>query len=211
MRASRAVWRVSSFWRPSILTGRRPTWTPPRSSAASSSPSVSIVSFAANSQFPTPTHGSVLAVRTPRDLHKGGARCRNCKHSRQKLPPFRRQPYRSRFHSCSIADADPQSRLRRSRQLTGRGFRVAVARTPFEAIVKASCNLPDLILVDASLGEADAQETSDLLSRCPATAHIPIVRLSPGRRLPTASRRRRALTRHAIHCAVGADAVESAR
>ncbi len=83
-----------------------------------------------------------------------------------------------------IADADPQSRLRRARQLTGRGFRVAVARTPFEAIVKASCNLPDLILVDQSLGDAGAQETSDLLSTCPATAHIPIVRLTPGGRLP---------------------------
>jgi CheY-like chemotaxis protein len=84
-----------------------------------------------------------------------------------------------------IADADPVSRNRRALQLTRRGFRVAVARTPFEAIVKASCNLPDLILVDASLGVAGAQETSDLLSTCPATAHIPIVRLTPGRRLPT--------------------------
>jgi CheY-like chemotaxis protein len=83
-----------------------------------------------------------------------------------------------------IADADPQSRLRRSRQLTDRGFRVAVARTAFEAIVKASCSLPDLILVDASLRELSADETSELLSRCPATAHIPIVRLTPGRRLP---------------------------
>jgi CheY-like chemotaxis protein len=83
-----------------------------------------------------------------------------------------------------IADADPQSRLRRARQLAGRGYRVAVARTPFEAIVKASCNLPDMILVDASLGESGAQETSDLLSTCPATAHIPILRLGPGRRLP---------------------------
>jgi CheY-like chemotaxis protein len=83
-----------------------------------------------------------------------------------------------------IADADPQSRLRRARQLTGRGYRVSVARTPFETIVKASCNLPDLILVDASLGDSGAQETSDLLSTCPATAHIPIMRLSPGRRLP---------------------------
>ena len=84
-----------------------------------------------------------------------------------------------------IADADPKSRLRRARQLADRGFRVAVARTPFEAIVKASCNLPDLILVDASLGEVDADETSEMLSKCPATAHIPIVRLMPGRRLPT--------------------------
>ena len=84
-----------------------------------------------------------------------------------------------------IADADPTSRGRRARQLADRGFRVAVARTPFEAIVKASCHLPDLILVDGSLGEADAQDTSEMLSKCPATAHIPIVRLTPGRRLPS--------------------------
>jgi CheY-like chemotaxis protein len=83
-----------------------------------------------------------------------------------------------------IADADAGSRLRRERQLARRGFRVATARTAFEAIVKASCHLPDLILVDASLGDTGAQETSDLLSTCPATAHIPIVRLTPGGRLP---------------------------
>lgn len=83
-----------------------------------------------------------------------------------------------------IADADAQSRGRRAQQLTNRGYRVAVARTPFEAIVKASCNLPDLILVDASLGDAGARETAELLSTCPATAHIRIVRLVPGRRLP---------------------------
>ena len=83
-----------------------------------------------------------------------------------------------------IADADPDSRRRRAQLLTRRGFRVAVARTAFEAIVKASCTLPDLILVDASLGDTGAQETSDLLSTCVATAHIPIVRLTPGRRLP---------------------------
>jgi len=84
-----------------------------------------------------------------------------------------------------VADADPQSRLRRAQQLTDRGFRVAVARTAFEAIVKASCHLPDLILVDASLADDGARETAKLLSTCPATAHIPIVRVSPGRRLPS--------------------------
>jgi CheY-like chemotaxis protein len=83
-----------------------------------------------------------------------------------------------------VADADSSSRLRRTRQLERRGFRVAVARTPFEAIVKASCRLPDLIVVDGSLGEDGAQETAELLARCPATAHIPVVRLSAGRRLP---------------------------
>ena len=84
-----------------------------------------------------------------------------------------------------VADADPKSRLRRAQQLSDRGFRVAVARTAFEAIVKASCHLPDLILVDGSLGDTGAQETAELLSTCPATAHIPIVRLSPGRKLPS--------------------------
>jgi CheY-like chemotaxis protein len=84
-----------------------------------------------------------------------------------------------------IADADAGSRLRRARQLIRRGFRIAVARTPFEAIVKAACHLPDLILVDGSFGEADAQGTSELLATCPATAHIPIVRLTPGARLPS--------------------------
>lgn len=82
-----------------------------------------------------------------------------------------------------VADADSESRARRTQQLEQRGFRVAVARTPFEAIVKASCHLPDLILVDASL-EDGADEATDLLSTCPATAHIPIVRLRGGRRLP---------------------------
>lgn len=82
-----------------------------------------------------------------------------------------------------IADLNAASCARRAEQLRGRGFRVAVARTAFEAIVKASCHLPNLILVDSSLG-ADADETTELLTTCPATAHIPIVRLTAGRRLP---------------------------
>lgn len=84
-----------------------------------------------------------------------------------------------------VADANPVSRQRRTRQLERRGFRVAIARTGFEAIVKASCRLPDVILIAASLGESDAEETTKLLSTCPATAHIPIVRLARGRRIPS--------------------------
>ena len=83
-----------------------------------------------------------------------------------------------------IADASPASRTRRSQQLETRGFRVSVARTGFEAIVKACCNLPDFILMDESLGEDDVAETMTLLATCPATSHIPIARLGPGRRLP---------------------------
>jgi len=83
-----------------------------------------------------------------------------------------------------IADSDADSRARRADQLRDRGFRVALARTPFEAIVKASCQIPDLILVDSSLSAEGVEETTELLSTCPATAHIPIVRLAAGRRLP---------------------------
>ena len=83
-----------------------------------------------------------------------------------------------------IADPNRRSSTRRAGQLRDRGFRVAVARTPFEAIVKASCQLPDLILVAASLAAEGAAEAAELLSTCPATAHIPIVRLSAGGRLP---------------------------
>jgi CheY-like chemotaxis protein len=88
-----------------------------------------------------------------------------------------------------VADANRVSRTRRARQLEARGYRVFVARTPFEAIVKASCHLPDFILVDASLGEGDIEDTTALLSTCPATAHIPVVRLAPRRRLPVLMQR----------------------
>jgi CheY-like chemotaxis protein len=83
-----------------------------------------------------------------------------------------------------VADADAATRSRRTRQLEHRGFRVAVSRTLFETIVKASWHLPDLIVVGASLGEAVIRETTELLSTCPATAHIPIVQLSRGHRIP---------------------------
>lgn len=83
-----------------------------------------------------------------------------------------------------VADADTASRARRAEQLRGRGFRVALARTSFEAIVKATCLLPDLIVIDSSLAADGSDDTSLLLSTCPATAHIPIVRVASGKRLP---------------------------
>ena len=83
-----------------------------------------------------------------------------------------------------VADADTDSRLRRARELQSRGFRVSVARTSFETIVKASCQVPDLILLDESLGADDVPITIELLTTCPATAHIPVVRLAAGRRVP---------------------------
>lgn len=77
------------------------------------------------------------------------------------------------------------SRAARETELRSAGFRVSIARTGFEAIVKASCHVPDLILLDDdSLVDIDAAETGRLIATCPVTAHIPIVRLSRGRRVP---------------------------
>jgi len=84
-----------------------------------------------------------------------------------------------------VADPDGSSRTRRADQLESRGFRVVLARTSFETIVKAACLLPDVILMAASLAHDPDNETAGLLSTCPATAHIPIVQLTAGRRLPS--------------------------
>jgi CheY-like chemotaxis protein len=84
-----------------------------------------------------------------------------------------------------IVDANAQTLAVRELQLREAGFRVTLARTSFEAIVKASCRLPDVILLDRSLGDLGAEATGTLLTTCPSTAHIPILRLSPGRRVPT--------------------------
>jgi DNA-binding response OmpR family regulator len=83
-----------------------------------------------------------------------------------------------------IGDADDVSRCVRESQLRSAGCRVSLARTGFEAIVKASCHLPDVILLDDSLGDIDAAETSRLIATCPVTSHIPVVRLAPRRPLP---------------------------
>jgi CheY-like chemotaxis protein len=83
-----------------------------------------------------------------------------------------------------IADGNPASRELREAQLRSAGFRVSVARTGFEAIVKASCQTPDMILLDESLSDLLAAETGRFLTTCPVTSHIPVVRLTRGRRLP---------------------------
>jgi CheY-like chemotaxis protein len=83
-----------------------------------------------------------------------------------------------------VADGNAASRQRRQSQLEAAGFRVSVARTGFEAIVKATCHIPDLILIDDSLDDIEADETGRLITTCPVTSHIPIVRMARGRRVP---------------------------
>lgn len=83
-----------------------------------------------------------------------------------------------------LADGDAASRERRETQLRAAGCEVSVARTGFEAIVKASCQVPDLILIDETLPDLNAAETGRLIMTCPVTAHIPIVALEHETRLP---------------------------
>ena len=68
--------------------------------------------------------------------------------------------------------------------LAGANYDVREARNGQECLTLACQDPPDLIMVDASLGDTDVQETMHLLAMCPATAHIPVVRLTRGRRIP---------------------------
>jgi CheY-like chemotaxis protein len=103
-----------------------------------------------------------------------------------------------------LADGDERSRDHRGSQLRSSGYQVSAARTGFEAIVKACCHLPDLIVLDDSLGENELRETARLLATCPVTAHIPVVRIAAGNRIPrrVLTWRHRAASRGAAACRV---------
>jgi CheY-like chemotaxis protein len=83
-----------------------------------------------------------------------------------------------------LASADAEASSTRARELGERGVRVHVARTGFEAIVKATCHLPRVVLLDDSLGAEAVAETTRLLAGCPMTAHIPVMRVTPRRGVP---------------------------
>lgn len=96
-----------------------------------------------------------------------------------------------------VAGADAAVNEDREQHLRRAGARVVTARTSFEAIVKASCQLPDLIVLDESLGEVEVAETARLLTICPVTAHTPVLCLRTRRRVPLrilAGLRRRTLS-----------------
>ncbi|HJU76133.1 MAG TPA: hypothetical protein VJ717_20500 [Gemmatimonadaceae bacterium] len=80
-----------------------------------------------------------------------------------------------------VADANGSTRSVREQQLLAAGHRVSLARTAFEAIVKATCHVPDMILLDSSLADIGTSETAAFLASCPVTSHIPVARLTRGR------------------------------
>lgn len=83
-----------------------------------------------------------------------------------------------------VADAEGATRSAREEQLRAAGHRVSSARTAFEALVKATCHLPDIILLDRALPDIETRDTIRILNTCPATAHIPVSRLSRGGTVP---------------------------
>jgi CheY-like chemotaxis protein len=94
------------------------------------------------------------------------------------------QPSNVRGSDVLLASPDPEAGRARASELGERGLRVHVARTGFEAIVKASCHLPRVVLLDDSLGEEAVAETTRLLAGCPTTAHIPVMRVTPRHSVP---------------------------
>jgi PleD family two-component response regulator len=61
------------------------------------------------------------------------------------------------------------------------GVRVTTARTGFEALVKATCYVPELIVIQEGLVAnegVDGTVAQQLLRICPATAHIPVISCS---------------------------------
>jgi CheY-like chemotaxis protein len=78
-----------------------------------------------------------------------------------------------------LAVGSDEVRSVRVEQLRAAGLgEVVVARTGFEAIVKATCLTPAVILLDPSLGRGAIAETRALLASCPVTAPIPIISLT---------------------------------
>lgn len=93
-------------------------------------------------------------------------------------------PQRGRTPHVLLADADAASRQEREQHLRTAGAHVLTARTGFEAIVKASCQMPDLIVLDESLGDVEVVETARMLMTCPVTAQTPVLCLRTRRRVP---------------------------
>jgi CheY-like chemotaxis protein len=77
-----------------------------------------------------------------------------------------------------VADQDDATREWCVAVLAGAGFRVTRARTGFEAIVKACCREPDVMLVRQALPGFEGWGAVELLALCPSTCHIPIVGLA---------------------------------
>jgi two-component system, cell cycle response regulator DivK len=74
-----------------------------------------------------------------------------------------------------LVEDSPDTRELYAEILRISGFRVATAETGFEAVVNASCLVPDVILMDLSLPGIDGWEATRLIKQSPPTMKVPIV------------------------------------
>ena len=73
-----------------------------------------------------------------------------------------------------LADGNLTRREQYRVELIAAGFRVSVAATGFETVVKASYHLPDAVVIGDWLEGLDGSESARLIAMCPATAQIPV-------------------------------------
>lgn len=77
-----------------------------------------------------------------------------------------------------IVEDDELSRDMLSRRLQRRGYHILIALDGIQAILAATEEQPDLIVMDMSLPLMDGWQATRLLKAGAATAHIPIIGLS---------------------------------
>jgi CheY-like chemotaxis protein len=87
----------------------------------------------------------------------------------------RPRPQRAAPPLILVVDDDAGTLRLYAQFLKGDGFRVATAGDGLSAVVAATMDRPDLIVMDLSLPQVDGWEATRQIKRNPATARIPVV------------------------------------
>jgi CheY-like chemotaxis protein len=90
-----------------------------------------------------------------------------------------------------IVHADDKARRGCAKVLARAGYRILEAKTEFEALVKACCHQPALVLLGIPLAAAGVAvaDTVALFAGCPQTTSIPVLHLSTSKALLAEVRR----------------------
>jgi CheY-like chemotaxis protein len=90
-----------------------------------------------------------------------------------------------------IVEADDRARKGCAAALGRAGYRILEAKSEFEALVKACCHQPALVLLGMPLTAAGVAvaDTVALLAGCPSTTSIPVLHLSTSKALLAEVRR----------------------
>jgi CheY-like chemotaxis protein len=84
-----------------------------------------------------------------------------------------------------IVEADDRARKGCAAALSRAGYRILEAKSEFEALVKACCHRPALVLLGIPLAAAGivVADTIALFAGCPETTSIPVLHLSSSKAL----------------------------